>query len=143
VGVVSAHGFSHVLRPRLFNTPLSDAGPGWNCPSFMLRECGRIDDVEGLFAPAGIRGSHCNRRRLYSSSSRTFVCSRLDCDSASQSLARLETKQTGFDLDHVTIQTSPFHLLDLKLEAMILSEALALLAAGLVLGAIVTIRFVE
>lgn len=32
----------------------------------------------------------------------------------SQSLIRLETERTGFDLDHVTIQTSPFHLLNLK-----------------------------
>jgi predicted permease len=32
----------------------------------------------------------------------------------SQSLVRLQTEQTGFDLDHVTIQTPPFHLLNLK-----------------------------
>jgi predicted permease len=35
----------------------------------------------------------------------------------SLSLIRLETEQTGFDLDHVTIQTAPFHLLNLTLEA--------------------------
>jgi predicted permease len=35
----------------------------------------------------------------------------------SQSLTRLETEQTGFDLDHVTIQTPPFHLLKLSAEA--------------------------
>lgn len=35
----------------------------------------------------------------------------------SQSLVRLETEQTGFELDHVTIQTSPFHLLRLDEEA--------------------------
>ena len=35
----------------------------------------------------------------------------------SQSLIRLETEQTGFDLDHVTIQTAPFHLLKLSVEA--------------------------
>jgi predicted permease len=35
----------------------------------------------------------------------------------SQSLVRLETEQTGFDLDHVTIQTAPFHLLNLSGEA--------------------------
>ena len=35
----------------------------------------------------------------------------------SQSLVRLETEQTGFDLDHVTIQTAPFHLLNLSVEA--------------------------
>jgi predicted permease len=35
----------------------------------------------------------------------------------SQSLIRLETEQTGFDLDHVTIQTAPFHLLNLSNEA--------------------------
>jgi predicted permease len=35
----------------------------------------------------------------------------------SQSLVRLETEQTGFDLDHVTIQTAPFHLLNLSNEA--------------------------
>lgn len=34
----------------------------------------------------------------------------------SQSLLRLETEQTGFDLDHVTIQTAPFHVLNLTLE---------------------------
>jgi predicted permease len=32
----------------------------------------------------------------------------------SQSLYRLQTEQTGFDLDHVTIQTAPFHVLNLK-----------------------------
>jgi predicted permease len=32
----------------------------------------------------------------------------------SQSLIRLQTERTGFDLDHVTIQTAPFHLLNLK-----------------------------
>lgn len=35
----------------------------------------------------------------------------------SQSLLRLETEKTGFDLDHVTIQTAPFHLLKLTAEA--------------------------
>jgi predicted permease len=35
----------------------------------------------------------------------------------SQSLIRLETEETGFDLDHVTIQTAPFHLLNLTVEA--------------------------
>ena len=35
----------------------------------------------------------------------------------SQSLIRLETEQTGFDLDHVTIQTAPFHFLNLTPEA--------------------------
>ena len=35
----------------------------------------------------------------------------------SQSLIRLETEKTGFDLDHVTIQTAPFHLLKLTPEA--------------------------
>src|SRR5262245_57420181 len=35
----------------------------------------------------------------------------------SQSLIRLETEQTGFELDHVTIQTAPFHLLNLTVEA--------------------------
>ena len=35
----------------------------------------------------------------------------------SQSLIRLETEQTGFDLDHVTIQTAPFHLLNQTAEA--------------------------
>ena len=35
----------------------------------------------------------------------------------SQSLIRLETEETGFDLDHVTIQTAPFHLLNLTAEA--------------------------
>src|SRR4030095_876691 len=35
----------------------------------------------------------------------------------SQSLNRLETEQNGFDLDHVTIQTAPFHLLNLTVEA--------------------------
>ena len=35
----------------------------------------------------------------------------------SQSLSRLETEQTGFDLDHVTIQTPPFHLLNLSAQA--------------------------
>ena len=35
----------------------------------------------------------------------------------SQSLIRLETEQTGFDLDHVTIQTAPFHLLNVSLAA--------------------------
>jgi predicted permease len=35
----------------------------------------------------------------------------------SQSLIRLETEQTGFDLDHVTIQTAPFHLLNRPVEA--------------------------
>src|SRR4029453_19019856 len=35
----------------------------------------------------------------------------------SQSLTRLESDQTGFDLDHVTIQTAPFHLLNLSAEA--------------------------
>jgi len=35
----------------------------------------------------------------------------------SQSLIRLETEQTGFDLDHVTIQTAPFHVLNLTVEA--------------------------
>lgn len=35
----------------------------------------------------------------------------------SQSLVRLETEQTGFDLDHVTIQTAPFHLLNATPEA--------------------------
>jgi predicted permease len=35
----------------------------------------------------------------------------------SQSLIRLETEETGFDLDHVTIQTAPFHLLNLPSEA--------------------------
>ncbi|HEY1342963.1 MAG TPA: ADOP family duplicated permease [Bryobacteraceae bacterium] len=35
----------------------------------------------------------------------------------SQSLVRLETEKTGFDLDHVTIQTAPFHLLKLTAEA--------------------------
>jgi putative ABC transport system permease protein len=34
-----------------------------------------------------------------------------------QSLVRLETEQTGFDLDHVTIQTAPFHVLNLPAEA--------------------------
>jgi len=34
----------------------------------------------------------------------------------SQSLIRLETEETGFDLDHVTIQTAPFHLLNLTAE---------------------------
>jgi predicted permease len=33
-----------------------------------------------------------------------------------QSLIRLETEQTGFDLDHVTIQTAPFHVLNLTPE---------------------------
>jgi predicted permease len=35
----------------------------------------------------------------------------------SQSLIRLETEKTGFELDHVTIQTAPFHLLNLTAEA--------------------------
>lgn len=35
----------------------------------------------------------------------------------SQSLTRLETEQTGFDLDHVTIQTAPIHALNLTAEA--------------------------
>jgi predicted permease len=35
----------------------------------------------------------------------------------SQSLVRLQTDRTGFDLDHVTIQTAPFHLLKLTAEA--------------------------
>jgi predicted permease len=35
----------------------------------------------------------------------------------SQSLIRLETEKTGFDLDHVTIQTAPLHLLHLTAEA--------------------------
>jgi predicted permease len=35
----------------------------------------------------------------------------------SQSLIRLETERTGFDLNHVTIQTPPFHLLNLTDEA--------------------------
>lgn len=35
----------------------------------------------------------------------------------SESLVRLQTEQTGFDLDHVTIQTAPFHLLNLTPEA--------------------------
>ena len=35
----------------------------------------------------------------------------------SQSLIQLETEQTGFDLDHVTIQTAPFHILNLTVEA--------------------------
>lgn len=35
----------------------------------------------------------------------------------SQSLTRLQTEQTGFDLDHVTIQTAPFHVLNLTTEA--------------------------
>src|SRR4030095_4746280 len=35
----------------------------------------------------------------------------------SQSLIRLETEQTGFELDHVTIQTAPFHLLNRTVEA--------------------------
>jgi predicted permease len=35
----------------------------------------------------------------------------------SQSLTRLETEKTGFELDHVTIQTAPFHLLNLTAEA--------------------------
>ena len=35
----------------------------------------------------------------------------------SQSLIRLETEETGFDLDHVTIQTAPFHILNLTAEA--------------------------
>src|SRR5262249_50737219 len=35
----------------------------------------------------------------------------------SQSLIRLETEKTGFELDHVTIQTAPFHLLKLTVEA--------------------------
>ncbi|MBI1898641.1 MAG: ABC transporter permease [Acidobacteria bacterium] len=35
----------------------------------------------------------------------------------SQSLIRLETEQTGFDLDHVTIQTAPFHLMNPTVEA--------------------------
>lgn len=34
-----------------------------------------------------------------------------------QSLIRLETEKTGFELDHVTIQTAPFHLLRLPPEA--------------------------
>lgn len=34
-----------------------------------------------------------------------------------QSLIRLETEHTGFDLDHVTIQTAPFHVLNLPAEA--------------------------
>jgi predicted permease len=34
----------------------------------------------------------------------------------SQSLIRLETEKTGFDLDHVTIQTAPFHVLKLMPE---------------------------
>ena len=35
----------------------------------------------------------------------------------SQSVIRLRTENTGFDLDHVTIQTSPMHLLEKKGEA--------------------------
>lgn len=35
----------------------------------------------------------------------------------SQSLIRLQTEQTGFDLDHVTIQTAPFHVQNLTREA--------------------------
>ncbi len=35
----------------------------------------------------------------------------------SQSLTRLQTEQTGFDLDHVTIQTAPFSLRNLTPEA--------------------------
>jgi predicted permease len=35
----------------------------------------------------------------------------------SESLVRLETEQVGFDLDHVTIQTAPFHLLNLTEDA--------------------------
>lgn len=35
----------------------------------------------------------------------------------SQSMIKLREEQTGFDLDHVTIQTSPMYLLDLKGEA--------------------------
>ena len=34
----------------------------------------------------------------------------------SQSLIRMETEETGFDLDHVTIQTAPFHFLNLTAE---------------------------
>ncbi len=35
----------------------------------------------------------------------------------SESLVRLETERTGFDLDHVTIQTAPLHMLNLTPEA--------------------------
>ena len=35
----------------------------------------------------------------------------------SRSLVRLRGERTGFDLDHVTIQTAPFHLLPQKGEA--------------------------
>ena len=35
----------------------------------------------------------------------------------SQSMLRLQNEPTGFDLDHVTIQTAPVHVLSLRGEA--------------------------
>ena len=53
-----------------------------------------------------VLGRHLSPSKRYFSFALVSIATLL-----SQSLLRLQTEQTGSDLDHVTIQTSPFHLL--------------------------------
>lgn len=103
--VFVATGFFAVLTTLLFGTL-----PAWRAgaadPAYLLKS----------------RGAGGGRRQILG---RSFIPLQVGLSFAlvsiavllSQSLIRLETEQTGFDLDHVTIQTAPFHLLNLTEEA--------------------------
>jgi predicted permease len=103
--ILGVTGFFAVLTTLLFGTL-----PAWRA--------GAADP--GHLLKSRTRGSA--RRRIFG---RAFIPVQVALSFAlvsiatllSQSLIRLETEQTGFDLDHVTIQTAPFHLRNLTLDA--------------------------
>jgi predicted permease len=93
----------------VFTTMLFGTLPAWRAGA---ADCGTL---------LGARTAEGARRRFFG---RTFIPLQVALSFAlvsiatllSQSLIRLETEQTGFDLDHVTIQTAPFHLLNQPVE---------------------------
>jgi predicted permease len=103
--VFAVTGFSAVLTTLLFGTL-----PAWRA--------GAVDPGNLLKS----RTAGASRRGIFG---RVFIPLQVALSFAlvsvatllSQSLIRLETEQTGFDLDHVTIQTAPFHILNLTDEA--------------------------
>jgi predicted permease len=103
--VFAVTGFSAVMTTLLFGTL-----PAWRAGA---------SDLADLLKSRTAGGA---RRRILG---RAFIPFQVALSFAlvsiatmlSQSLIRLETEKTGFELDHVTIQTAPFHLLNLTAEA--------------------------
>jgi predicted permease len=102
--VFAVTGFSAVLTTLLFGTL-----PAWRA---------------GGADPASVLKSRTAGAARRQTLSRAFIPLQVALSFAlvsiatllSQSLIRLETEKTGFELDHVTIQTAPFHLLKLPVE---------------------------